>query len=203
VVSRTIAIRKCGAWLIAAAIAISGCAPQQSAAPPSSAPLERPPVQLMQIKSELLDAQSQLGKTNDAMNLVAKPPREDLNRKVEALGTQYYKLQIKVNVARSRAYDLKSQATAYDAGPVGNAANEQMEATRFAFRRYMSTVEEIRGFLASDRSVAGVESVAGLIAKANGEAQELDTHITALTKAIDQLAATKDGRKSQATSTTS
>jgi hypothetical protein len=208
VLSKTLAIRGCGAWLIAAAIVIAGCAPQQSAAPPTSAvAVERPPVDLIQIKSELLEAQSQLGKTNDALNALAKPPRQDLSQKYDAFSTQYYKLQTKLNLARSHAYDLKSQAKAYPAGAgasdadrLGSTANEQMDATRFAFNRYTSTLEQIRGLLASDRSAAGVESVAGLIARSNAEAQNLDGHITALTKAIDELSAAKDRPNSPATS---
>ena len=115
VFARTLAIRNCAAWLVAGAMVIGGCAPQQSAAPPSAvAPGARPAVGLMQIKSELLDARSHVATTNDALNVMAKSPRENLRGNYQTFSTQYFQLQTKVNLARSRAYDLKSQATAYN-----------------------------------------------------------------------------------------
>ncbi len=197
----------------------SGCASDSKAPQVADAPKPQP-VSLAQIKSELLQTKTQVQLTTDSMNTLGKSSPADADPNFNKYSEEYLKLQAKADFLKTRADDLKAKAAAYyevwnkqaevanpelqrqavqqkaDAEKVYNSIRNQMQLARTAFNPYMSNLKDVGNYLRGHLTPASLQSINGLVAKANDQAKEVNVHIDAIVGLIDQMAsATGEGVK--------
>jgi len=192
-----------------ALVALQGCASEKPAPPPAAPPPQ--PASLSQIKSELLEAKSQLQVTNDSLNKLQKSSATDAETNYNGFTEQYLKLQAKADAVSKRSKDLKDRASAYhamwnrqvdvenpdlrrqamqqkaDAQRLYDTINSEMELARLTFQPYMSNLKDIGNYLRGNLSPANLASAGDLVQKANGQAKEVDGHIGAIIISIDKI----------------
>ncbi len=191
---------------------LQGCASDKPA-PEPVAPVAPPPkpTSLSQIKSELLEAKSQLQLTNDSLNKLQKSSTADAETNYNRFTEEYLKLQAKADAVSKRSKDLKERASAYhamwnkqvevenpelrrqavqqkaDAEQIFNTVNSEMELARLSFQPYMANLKDTGNYLRGNLSPANLASAGDLVQKANGQAKEVDGHIGAIVSSIDKI----------------
>jgi hypothetical protein len=191
---------------------LSGCASDKPAPEPVAPPAPPPkPTSLSQIKSELLEAKSQLQLTNDSLNKLQKSSTADAETNYNRFTEEYLKLQAKADAVSKRSKDLKDRASAYhamwnkqvevenpelrrqavqqkaDAERIFNTINSEMELARLSFQPYMANLKDAGNYLKGNLSPANLQSASGLVEKANTQAKEVDGHIAAIISSIDKI----------------
>jgi len=191
---------------------LSGCASDKPAPEPVAPPAPPPkPTSLSQIKSELLEAKSQLQLTNDSLNKLQKSSTADAETNYNRFTEEYLKLQAKADAVSKRSKDLKDRASAYyamwnkqvevenpelrrqavqqkaDAERIFNTINSEMELGRLSFQPYMANLKDAGNYLKGNLSPANLQSASGLVEKANTQAKEVDGHIAAIISSIDKI----------------
>ena len=206
------------AFLALALILMSGCASEKPA--PKAEPTAPPPqpVSLTQIKSELLEAKSQIQMTTESLNKLHKSSGSDAQANYNAFGEQYLKLQAKSDAVRARAKDLKEKSQAFyamwnrqvevenpelrrqavqqkaDAERIYSTITNEMELARLAFDPYMSNLKDVGNYLRGNVTPANLNSIGDLVTRANGQAKEVDSHLAAIVESVDKItAATGEG----------
>ena len=202
--------------LLAGMAAFTGCASDKPAAAPAAPPPK--PVSLAQMKSELLDAKTQISATTDALNKLQKSSQADAQANYNAYSEEYLKLQAKSDSVKARANDLKKKTSEYyamwskqadvenpelrrqavqqkaDAEKVYNSISSEMELGRIAFNPLMSNLKDVGNYLRGNLTPAALQSTSDLTAKANSQAKEVLGHIDAIIGNIDKMsAATGEG----------
>jgi hypothetical protein len=206
---------------------LSGCASDKPAPEPTAPPAPPPqPASLSQVKSELLEAKSQLQLTNDSLNKLQKSSTADAEANCNRFTEEYLKLQAKADAVSKRSKDLKDRASAYhamwnkqadvqnpelrkqavqqkaDAERIYNTINSEMELARLSFQPYMANLKDVGNYLRGNLSPANLQSADGLVQKANGQAKEVDGHIGAIVSSIDKItSATGEGAAASGTGT--
>lgn len=196
-----------------------GCASEKRV--PESAEAPKPqPVSLAQIKSELLQTKTQLGVTTNSLNTLAKSSTADADANYNKFSEEYLKLQAKADFLKGRAQDLKAKSAAYydlwnkqaevenpelqrqalqqkaDAEKVYSSIRNEMQLARNAFNPYMSNLKDVGNYLRGHLTPASLQSISGLVAKANDQAKEVNVHIDAIVGSIDKMSsATGEGAK--------
>jgi Protein of unknown function (DUF2959) len=201
--------------LVVGALALAslpGCASDKKPEAAKPAPTPPPqPVSLTKIKSELVDAKSQLQLTNDSLNKLQKSSQADAQTNYNAFTEQYLKLQAKADAVSKRSKDLKERAASYraiwdkqaqvdnpelrkqamqqkaDAEQVYNNIRNEMQLARLSFDPYMANLKDVGNYLRGNLTPANLTSVGDLVTKANGQAKEVDGHIAAIVTSIDKI----------------
>lgn len=194
---------------------LSGCAAEKPAPKPAAAaaPPPPPPVSLTQIKSELQQAQAQLQLTTESLNKLHKSSAADADANYNAFTTEYLKMKSKAEVVTSRADEVRARAKAYFAmwdkqAEVQNpelrrqavqqraAAERQyndvvseIELTRLGFQPYMANLADAGNYLRGRLNPATLASMSDLVAKANEQSKEVNTHLNSILGSIDTIAA--------------
>ena len=194
-----------------AMVSLSGCASDKPAEPAKPATPPPQPVSLSKIKSELMDAKAQLQMTNESLNKLQKSSAADAQTNYNAFTEQYLKLQAKADEVSKRSKDLKEKASAYqamwnkqadvenpelrrqavqqkaDAERIHNTIISEMELTRLSFQPYMANLKDVGNYLRGNVSPANLSSISDLVAKANGQAKEVDGHIATIVSQMDKI----------------
>jgi len=195
---------------LVALVSLSGCASDKPA-PAKAAPPPPPPASLTKIKSELVDAKAQLQLTNDSLNKLQKSSQTDAQANYNAFTEQYLKLQAKADEVSKRAKDLKERASSYaamwdkqaqvqnpelrkeamqqkaNARQIYDSITSEMQLARLSFDPYMANLKDVGNYLRGNLTPANLNSVSGLVTKANGQVKEVDGHISAIVTSIDKI----------------
>jgi len=191
---------------------LTGCASDKPAPPPAAPPAPPPkPTSLSQIKSELLAAKSQVQVTNDSLNKLQKSSTADADANYNRFTEEQLKLQATADALSKRSKDLKDRASAYqamwnqqaevqnpelrrqavqqkaDAERIYNTINSDMELARLAFQPYMANLKDVGNYLRGNLSPANLQSTGDLVQKANSQAKEVDSRISAIVSSIDKI----------------
>jgi len=206
----TLAVTGC---LMAGAALMLGCASDKPSKPATAAAPAPKPVSLGQIKSELLEAKTQIQATTDSLVKLRQSSQADAQANYNAFSEQYMKLQTKADSVKARANDLKAKTQAYyatwnkqievenpdlrrqavqqktDAERVYNSINSEMQLARIAFNPYMSNLKDVGNYLHGNLSPASLTSIGDLATKASGQAKEVNTHIDSIVSSVDKMSA--------------
>jgi hypothetical protein len=206
--------------MIACAAALSGC--KQDKPKPAPAPVaEKPkpqPVGLGQIKSELLEAKTQIDATTASLNTLQKSAAADAQANYNKFTEEYLKMQAKADALKARSDDLKSKTAAYyatwnkqmevanpelrsqalqqkvQAEQVFNSISSEMQLARISFDPYMANLKDVGNYLRGNLSPASLNSAGDLATKASAQAKNTNSHIDAIVANIDKMsAATGEG----------
>jgi hypothetical protein len=214
---RSVLAAMSGMSVALAVVVLPGCASEKSEPPPQKSSAAVPaaakvqPASLTQIKTDLLESQSQLQLTTDALNKLGKSNPADAAANYNSFAQEYIKLQAKADKVTGHSTVLKDKAAAYfaqwnrqvtvenpdlrrealqqkaDAQQLVNTINNEAELTRLSFRPYMANLKDVGEYLRGNLTPATLTSVSGLVEKANGEAKEVDSHLTAILGAVDKI----------------
>jgi len=85
--------------------------------------------------------------------------------------------------------DLRRQAVQQkaDAERIYNTINSDMELARLAFQPYMANLKDVGNYLRGNLSPANLQSTGDLVQKANSQAKEVDSRISAIVSSIDKI----------------
>jgi hypothetical protein len=70
-----------------------------------------------------------------------------------------------------------------------NNISSEMELARISFNPYVTNLRDVGNYLNGHLNPASLNSVQDLVVKANGQAKEVNTHLDAVVKSVDELAA--------------
>jgi uncharacterized protein YhaN len=192
---------------------LTGCASDKSTSPAAAVIPAPKPVSLAQIKSEILEAKTQLAMTTESLNKLQKSSTADAQANYNAFTEQFLKLQGKSDAVAARSEDLKKRAADYfamwnrqvevenpelrrqavqqkaDAERLYNGITSEMELARLTFRPYVANLKDVGSYLKGNLSPANLASTTDLVQKANTQSKEVDTHIANIVASIDKISA--------------
>jgi hypothetical protein len=205
------------ALMVCTLITLTGCASEKPAPPAAATPPPKP-VSLAQIKTEILDAKTQLALTTESLNKLQKSSNADAQANYNGFSEQFIKLQAKSEAVSKRSEDLKKRASDYfamwnrqvevdnadlrrqavqqkaDAERIYNNINSEMELARLAFKPYVANLKDVGSYLKGNLTPANLSSISDLVQKANMQSKEVDTHVGNIVASIDKIStATGEG----------
>jgi hypothetical protein len=196
--------------LLLLGLALTGCASEKPAPAAAAAPPPQP-ASLAQIKSEILEAKTQLGLTTESLNKLQKSSTADAQANYNAFSEQFIKLEAKSEAVSKRAEDLKKRAADYyaiwnrqvevenpdlrrqamqqkaDAERLYNGITSELELARLTFKPYVQNLKDVGSYLKGNVSPANLASIGDLVTKANAQSKEVSTHADNIVASIDKI----------------